>query len=596
MTVFNSFFLLFKNDAAKSKKDVADLEKQIDSLRAKGKARSSEETAAMKEAVKRHKEIQKEVKETERQTEKLGNSIATAAAAYVSFGAIKAGIVDAQQFNRAISVQSKNLGQVTQDMRAYSAAVEKAGGSQEAYLSWVEGKTRDAASQGLGPFDPKKYEQGLRNFMRNMDRSGKLSVLSSQGINDPGHVARMLMSDADYDRATAAAYEYAKSTEAADKASREFGESQDELGQSIRSLWSKVGETVLPILTGGNNSLAGALQNVSKDTNASISVFGLAASGALALSTGFFAVARSVLGVGTGIGGVAGSAAGLLGTLSRVAGLLGLIGTQAYMIFGGVKDIATGRRESLIGKGAQSLGYWLEERNAYGEAARKAIREGKPLPNRDDFSLRGGRQQTGDTGGDEMAFWQSKGLSREDAAAIIANRMHENRGMDINARGDGGAAHGYYQWQNTRNNGFRRDRIKAATGIDVSTATGNAQHEAAWWEMQHGDTGFDLATFRALSGPDAKARYFSNTFERPHDPYGMKAAERAQTALGIYGGSGLNAQGFGGSGSSSSSVKIDKIEVNTQATDAEGIADGIGSELNRVLGFGFGNIDDGVAG
>jgi hypothetical protein len=40
-------------------------------------------------------------------------------------------------------------------------------------------------------------------------------------------------------------------------------------------------------------------------------------------------------------------------------------------------------------------------------------------------------------------------------------------------------------------------------------------------------------------------------------------------------------------------VKIEKVEINTQATDAKGIAASISSELSSILSNIHGNIDDG---
>lgn len=553
MTVFNSFFLLFKNDAAKSKKDVADLEKQIDSLRAKGKARSEEENKQLKDATARHKEIQKNMKETQQATEKLGESLVTAAAAYVSFSAIKAGIVNTAEFNRNLTVQSRNLQQTTKDMRAYSAATEKAGGTQEELLGFVESKTRQAASSGLGPFDMKKYFQGLRNYMRGMDNAAKLAVLSDQGITGPGLTSLALASDADFDKRIKEMYELAQATGAADRAATEFGESSDALGQSLKTYWSTVGESVLPVITEGNNALTEFFHTISENKDVANSVFAGMLATLTAIST---MLPRIIYGIGA-MGGAA-AAAGLTATGVTA------VGASAYAI----------PRLSL--EGGRAIGRGLNRYLGRGD-------ENGYLPGQEGYS---GGKKAGDTGGDAMSFWMSQGYTRAQAAGIVANEHHESGG-DPMARGDGGKAHGLYQWHPDR-----RARIKAATGIDVSNASAADQRRAAAWEMKY-EPIFDDDVFRQLQSPDQAAAYFSSKFERPADAFGQAMA-RGRTALGIANDNMLGA--IGGGTSSNSSIKIDKIEVNTQATDANGIANDIGGALEDELAPAYGNFDDGVAG
>jgi hypothetical protein len=187
-----------------------------------------------------------------------------------------------------------------------------------------------------------------------------------------------------------------------------------------------------------------------------------------------------------------------------------------------------------------------------------------------------------------MAFWMSQGYTREQAAGIVANERHESGG-DPAARGDGGRAHGLYQWH-----ADRRKKIMDATNIDVSTASAADQRKAAAWEMKNEGI-FNDAAFRNIKGADEAAAYFSTKFERPADTIGQ-AVSRANTAMDIAGQTPFASSSGSGGNSSSSSVKIDKIDVHTQATDANGIANDIGGELERVLGFSYGNLDDGVAG
>ena len=85
-------------------------------------------------------------------------------------------------------------------------------------------------------------------------------------------------------------------------------------------------------------------------------------------------------------------------------------------------------------------------------------------------------------------------------------------------------------------------------------------------------------------------------FERPAN--GMSEAMlRGRLALRIANETPFSAgaSGIAGSGEKTVSIKIDEINVHTQATDAEGISRGIGHHLNAHLRATVANFDDGVA-
>lgn len=549
MTAFNTFFLLFKNDAAKSKKDVAELEKQIDSLRSKGKARSAEENQHLQDALKRQREMQKTARESERTYERLGNSIASAAAAYVSLGVIKSGIVNAAEFNRQLSTQAKNLGMNTQEIRAYGAAVKQAGGSQEWMTGYIAQQSKMYAAIGR-KYDP-KFAFGTIQSMVNAAQTNeaKRATLDFFGIEDES--ARLLFLEGRFMDAAYAAGEFSKSTEAGDKAARDFGQSTDKLGQSMTSFWSTVGTEVLPGMSQLNNEMAKFISTVASSGPDTMAFFdGIAAAATII-------VAR------------------LAGATAALAALGGFAGWEIGKGISEVINPGSYGRRSWIKRGASTVAGWLDsDIAARNEAMRKAQQQTAP---------------SGDTGGDAMSFWMSQGYSREQAAGIVANEMAESKG-NPGARGDGGQAHGLYQWHPDR-----RRRILEATGIDVSTASAMDQRKAAAWEMKN-EPIFNDETFRSITSPDQAAAYFSLKFERPADAAG-EAFRRGQSALDIASRTPLSTMGEGGANiSRTTSVKVDKVEVNTQATDAQGIAQDVGSELERILGFTFGNLDDGVAG
>lgn len=230
----------------------------------------------------------------------------------------------------------------------------------------------------------------------------------------------------------------------------------------------------------------------------------------------------------------------------------------------------------------------------------------------------GGASTRGDAAAQEsLQFWKDKGLTPSQAAGMAAQEQAESQG-DPNARGDynksGVAeAHGAYQWH-----ADRRRRILAGTGIDVSNATIRQQREAAYWELMNVE---HEARRRVLAAKTPEeAGQASTEFERP-DPNrraiidierGRLAARILQKAAGprvaaepakpSAPGTGyrlLNRDDLAPSSydpsllprpgasllrpetntDASTSVQIDRIEVNTRATDAKGI----GADINRSL-------------
>lgn len=90
---FQTFFLMFKSNSKEAKKDMDDLGKTSEN-------------------------VEKKIKKTKEETYELGKAFTDAVengmralAAYASFNAFKSGIVNAQEFNRALTIQTKLWGQ-----------------------------------------------------------------------------------------------------------------------------------------------------------------------------------------------------------------------------------------------------------------------------------------------------------------------------------------------------------------------------------------------------------------------------------------------------------------------------------------------------
>lgn len=177
-----------------------------------------------------------------------------------------------------------------------------------------------------------------------------------------------------------------------------------------------------------------------------------------------------------------------------------------------------------------------------------------------------------------LDFWISQGYTPEQAAGIVANEKAESN-FNPSAVGDGGAARGSFQWHVDR-----RNKILAATGIDVATAGHLDQLRAAAYELQQTGIGDRI---KNTSTAGQAGALFSSKFERPAGGI-AEAMRRAGIATSIAAQSSIPAGGGGGS----TSVKIDDINVHTQSTDASAISRDIGAALRNELSNVKYNLDD----
>ena len=112
-------------------------------------------------------------------------------------------------------------------------------------------------------------------------------------------------------------------------------------------------------------------------------------------------------------------------------------------------------------------------------------------------------------------FWKSKGLTPEQSAGLVGMEQGESMSDPNNKTGDGGQAHGAFQWH-----ADRRRKIMAGAGIDIDQATHRQQLEAAYWEFQHTEQAAWAQVKRAQTATDS-ARAGTTFFERPGDKRGQ---------------------------------------------------------------------------
>jgi hypothetical protein len=170
-------------------------------------------------------------------------------------------------------------------------------------------------------------------------------------------------------------------------------------------------------------------------------------------------------------------------------------------------------------------------------------------------------------------YFQQRGYTPEQAAGITANLMTESRG-NIHAVGDSGHAYGLAQWHEDRQANF-----KEFSGHDIRLSTLDEQlafvvHEMAkrGKEERAGDKLRDTTT--AAQAGAVVSKYY----ERPLDTEGNMQSR------GAYAQSLAKTNVTGDTSNSvTNSVRVDKIEVHTQATDAPGIVQSMGEAMNYLF-------------
>lgn len=169
-------------------------------------------------------------------------------------------------------------------------------------------------------------------------------------------------------------------------------------------------------------------------------------------------------------------------------------------------------------------------------------------------------------------FFEKQGWSHAQALGIAANIEAESKG-NAGAVGDNGAAYGIGQWHADRQAQFAK-----LFGHDIRNSTMDEQLQFYQWELKNSQAkaGQDLS---GATSPGQAAAIVSSEFERPADREGeMKRRAMLATQYAAMVGPGATAKASG-SGTTTVETSINTINVNTQATDANGIA----KDMNKAL-------------
>lgn len=292
----------------------------------------------------------------------------------------------------------------------------------------------------------------------------------------------------------------------------------------------------------------------------------LAALKILSMSSGILSLATSFLQLGSALGGVSTAGAAALPVLAR------LLAIPALALHS--ESLNTGEADYLKDRQAQPGQQWAGD--ATGDARRAANDPSASLATRQQYLLGRLRQA---------------GYSDAQAAGIIGSLMQENSTLDPRVVNGIGAT-GIAQWLGSRKEGF-----KATFGKDLKDATFGEQVD---WMLQELKTTESLADkrIRMAQTPAQAAEIHAREYERPGAAE-ANIARRQANAASVFASIGqANAAQIAGSGvgardlapisntsttsmSSSETHFNGPITIQTQATDAGGIARDFGREMSR---------------
>lgn len=566
MPVLDTFFIEFRTNQKQAEAEILKLNKAINDIAEKGKKISEDELKQLKELSEQREKLKQQLKDQKDALDDLGDSLTniftkgvSAFSAYGIFRGIKQGVSDVTNFNSALQITASRTNQSVEQLRRLDAFFEAGGSKRGNFIQLYNSAFEQQASAGLGTPAPEALIRRIRSAVLSAATpQAKELVYQRFGLPfDEATKARIEAPQSEFEEGLKDAAENARLYGKQAKEAREFEAQYAQTQQALQTLYTQLATDILPAFKEG-------LKGVTKVLNFLTNIPGGSELGAGAALGGSFYFGGKFLKWGSNAikallsgGGAAAGDGAAAGLLSR---------------FGAVGALAS----------APWVGSWAGEKIA---DYIKSMRGGNPTLTQGSFN--------GSISKQSYDFWISKGYSPEQAAILVGNQIGEGW-TGTGSIGDHGTAFGIAQWR-----GKRIDDILKNTGIDVRKAGLTDQLAAQDWEMRtrYGITPDTLPNNRIL-GTDYLVRNYEFSANQALDAARRAgyAADIANQYIGTAGGTTVPGGGGIGGGDKTISLRIDKVDVNTQATDAKGIAQDFNAAMQSHLRDAFSNFDDGVKG
>ncbi|MDR9839460.1 phage tail tip lysozyme [Herbaspirillum huttiense] len=552
--------------------------------------------------VKGAKDSQKALGDVSDSVRKVKNELLTMLAVFTAGVGLKQFTQNTINGAAALGQMSDNLGISTQRLDAWKRAAERAGGSAEGIVSTLKESANEVAKFKMGQASDSTQWFFRMGGNANELRDGNSYLLARARIiadiykTNPARAAlvasQMGISDDQFNLIKQGPAAILKLVDAQEKNSAITRKNAED-AQMLRNKWldlrdtlTSTGQTVLIALIPTFEKLVAMMQrfaqwvqdhqqDIVKWVDSAVKSLGelidMLNSGAEALGgwknvlvallgLKIASYTASLLSMGAALAGV-GKSLGLIGTLGGAA--LRVLGPLGLLLHSG--DLNSGEQEELDWRRAHPNPVGAQA----GESAAKDARTAGII--------------------DSLV---KKGWTKEQAAGIAANLWQESK-FDPSAVGDGGKAYGIAQWHPDRQAAFKRLFKK-----DIQGSTLEEQLMFLTYEMNQGNEQQAGDKVRAARTAAEAAAAVSRYYERPRDTE-AEASKRAAAAMQIdsaYGARNAAATGAMPAGAaasassaapapttntSTSETHIGQVTVNTKATDAQGIARDLATEMQR---------------
>ena len=576
-TVLDAFIVTLGLDPKGFKQGSAEVQKEREKMEKGARRQDTEEG-------KRAKQRELEAKKALQAIVKIKNEVLGMAAAFVSASGIKSFVEKITASDAAVGRLSKNLGMSVKDLSAFKGAAEKMGGTGEDMeaafrnINWIvqdfklHGGSDAQTPLGRAGLDIDKFlaksttmEQRLRMLA---DAYKKLSPQDAQSLGGEagfteGAINVLMQGTEALDAQVTAQRKANVVSEADTAAAKRRVDAWSKLGDSLEEVGRKITTWLTP-------ALEYLLRVLTEHPEAILAVGGIATALSAVAAISFTSTIAGIGGVAAATTAAGVATAGVLGILSKVVLTMAAIWsvTQIYRYLEAVKELRdvrtregvklTPEAQARVDRGDTRTGGASDSWDAPdGAAAASGTTRGMRNNNPGNLNFVGQEGATKETGpGGRFAVFQSM----EHGVVALAKQLqlYASRGNDT-VRGiiskyapPGENNTAAYIGSMTKRMGVGADQHLDLSNIAVlrEVISGISTVENGAGRLGIGQINSGLAMFQAGRGR---------------------------------GGSG------GGGGTSTTDVKIGNFTIQTQATDAKGIAIDFGSAVNEIAISGQAN-------
>jgi hypothetical protein len=628
-TVIDAFVTTLGLDGTLFRKGMKDAEKSQNDLDKNTKRinrdREKAEQDAAKAREKRQKQLDEQGKKTVDGYKKIRNELLAITALFTAGAGVKDFLANTISTAANLGYLSQNLRMSTEQLTSWQRASERAGGSADGIIAQLKESAETLAQlrSGMGP------NEGLQAFFRWGGKADEIKdgntyllarsrIISEMFRKDPAQAAliakQMGIGEDQFnflkqgpDAVMALVHAQEKNAAITAKDAEEALRLRNrllDLRDSLTSTGTRIAVQLIPLIdmlvekltklsqwaVDHKDDIARWVDNTvrwikefSKDVNAAAEavggwknvLIGLAAIKALSIAASFATLASSLMGVAGALTSIAG-AGGALGVLGGL-GAAGLGGAAGYAAGSIISNNLSDETNNTIGRGVAKI------------LAKMGVTSAQEALDNEEAASKARRSASGQIKSAQKPVDAKQivnkligmGWTREQAAGITASFKQESE-LNPAARNPVSGAYGIGQWLGSRVADF-----KAFTGRDLVGSSLDDQLRFFQYEVTRGKEKSAGDKLRAAITAEDAARIHSEAYERPGEAEAniarrqrlaaqLAAEGRAANVAAVrnipIGAPASVAGPTTNTATSRSEINIENINIQTQATDARGIA------------------------